>query len=126
VRFWLLLDLPQNSRQDRRVNYLIEKSGKVVEMQIDNDAVAPTKIVTLCERRKTKNNAPRGRDRTLFQASARPHLRSLCRCARLAQKFLHRLARSQHRMKMRDGVARPLALSRSRAESEAESRCRHR
>ena len=41
VRFWLLLDLPQKSRQARRVNYLIEKSGKVVEMQIDNDAVAP-------------------------------------------------------------------------------------
>jgi peroxiredoxin len=38
----------------RRVNYLIDKSGKVVEMQIDNDAVDPTKIVTLCERRKTK------------------------------------------------------------------------
>jgi hypothetical protein len=32
----------------------IEKNGKVVEMQIDNDAVAPTKIVTLCQRRKTK------------------------------------------------------------------------
>jgi len=38
----------------RRVNYLIDKSGKVVEMQIDTDAVDPTKIVTLCERRKTK------------------------------------------------------------------------
>src|SRR5436305_13971236 len=38
----------------RRVNYLIDKSGKVVEMQIDSDAVDPTKIVTLCERRKTK------------------------------------------------------------------------
>jgi len=38
----------------RRVNYLIDKTGKVVEMQIDNDAVDPTKIVTLCERRKTK------------------------------------------------------------------------
>ena len=38
----------------RRVNYLIDKSGKVVEMQIDSDAVDPTKIVTHCERRKTK------------------------------------------------------------------------
>src|SRR5437667_11689542 len=38
----------------RRINYLIDKSGKVVEMQIDSDAVDPTKIVTLCERRKTK------------------------------------------------------------------------
>ena len=38
----------------RRVNYLIDKSGKVVEMQIDSDAVDPAKIVTLCERRKTK------------------------------------------------------------------------
>jgi peroxiredoxin len=38
----------------RRVNYLIDNSGKVVDLQIDNDAVDPTKIVTLCERRKTK------------------------------------------------------------------------
>src|SRR5438552_11580879 len=38
----------------RRVNYLIDKSGKVVEMQIDNDAVDQIKIVTLCDRRKTK------------------------------------------------------------------------
>src|SRR5438876_225352 len=38
----------------RRVNYLIDKSGKVVEMQIDTDAVDRTKIVTLRERRKTK------------------------------------------------------------------------
>jgi len=38
----------------RRVNYVIDKSGKVVEMQIDNDAVDPTKIVTFCERHKTK------------------------------------------------------------------------
>jgi peroxiredoxin len=37
----------------RRVNYLIDKSGKVVEMQIDSDAVDPTKLVTLCERRKS-------------------------------------------------------------------------
>src|SRR5437764_15236404 len=38
----------------RRVKYLIDKSGKVVEMQIDNDDVDTTKIVSLCERRKTK------------------------------------------------------------------------
>src|SRR5246127_2975152 len=36
----------------RRINYLIDKEGKVVEMQIDNEAINPTKIVTLCERRK--------------------------------------------------------------------------
>src|SRR5204862_7785172 len=44
----------------RRVNYLIDKSGKVVEMQIDNDAVDPTKIVNQGERRKTKEKALRG------------------------------------------------------------------
>jgi peroxiredoxin len=38
----------------RRVNYLIDKSGKIVEMQIDDEAIDPAKIVTLCERRKTK------------------------------------------------------------------------
>ena len=38
----------------RRINYLIDKSGKVIEMQIDNEAIDPAKIVTLCERRKAK------------------------------------------------------------------------
>src|SRR5216684_9022881 len=41
------------------------------------------------------------------------------RTARLEQKFLHRLERLQHRMKMAGGLARPLALSRSGGESEA-------
>ena len=40
----------------RRVNYLIDKSGKVVELQLDSEAIDPTKIVTLCERRKTSGN----------------------------------------------------------------------
>jgi hypothetical protein len=82
VRLWLWRDLPQNGRQALRLNYLIVKSGKVVEMQIDNDVVDPTKIVTLCERPRPKNNSPSGRDRRLFpaQASAQPFLRSQCRC----------------------------------------------
>jgi len=46
------------------------------------------------------------------------------RYARLEQKFLHRLARLQHPIKICDGLARPLALSRSGGESEAESRYR--
>ncbi len=41
------------------------------------------------------------------------------RCADLEQKFLHRLARLQHRMEISDGLARPLALSRSSGESQA-------
>jgi peroxiredoxin len=42
------------SKIGRRINYLIDKDGRVVEMQIDSDAVDPTKLVTLCERRKSK------------------------------------------------------------------------
>jgi peroxiredoxin len=38
----------------RRVTYLIDKDGKVVEMQKDREAIDPTSIVTSCERRKTK------------------------------------------------------------------------
>jgi peroxiredoxin len=38
----------------RRINILIDKEGKITEMQLDNDAVDPTKIVTSCERRKLK------------------------------------------------------------------------
>src|ERR1700756_5277740 len=38
----------------RRATYLIDTSGKVVEMQIDAEAVNSTKTVTFCERRKPK------------------------------------------------------------------------
>jgi uncharacterized protein YprB with RNaseH-like and TPR domain len=41
------------------------------------------------------------------------------RFARLEQKFLHRLARLQHQMKISRDLARPLSLSRSGGESEA-------
>jgi uncharacterized protein len=41
------------------------------------------------------------------------------RTARLEQKFLHRLKRLQHQMKMANGLALPLALSRSSGESQA-------
>src|SRR5437763_4539994 len=35
----------------RRATFLIDKEGKVVEEQIDNDAVDPTKIVDACQLR---------------------------------------------------------------------------
>jgi peroxiredoxin len=39
----------------RRINLLIGKDGKILEEQVDNDAVDPTKIVDTCERPKLKN-----------------------------------------------------------------------
>lgn len=36
----------------RRVTYLIDKQGKVVEMQLDRDAIDPEKVVMACERKK--------------------------------------------------------------------------
>lgn len=39
----------------RRVTYLIDKMGKVIEMQLDREAVDPTAIVTACKREKLKN-----------------------------------------------------------------------
>ena len=36
----------------RRVNYLIDKDGKVIEMQLDSEAIDPTKVVQTCEARK--------------------------------------------------------------------------
>jgi peroxiredoxin len=39
----------------RRVTYLIDKQGKIVEMQADREAVDPTAVVTSCERRKLKS-----------------------------------------------------------------------
>jgi len=38
----------------RRVNFLIDKDGKIAEIQLDNDAIDPTKIVDVCERKKLK------------------------------------------------------------------------
>ncbi len=57
-------------------------------------------------------------------ASRDPFLAS--RSTRLEQKFLHRIARLQHQMRISDGLAKPLALSSSTGETEAESRYRHR
>ncbi len=37
----------------RRATFLIDKDGKVVEEQVDNDAVDPTKIVDACLLRKS-------------------------------------------------------------------------
>jgi peroxiredoxin (alkyl hydroperoxide reductase subunit C) len=36
----------------RRVNFLIGKDGRILEEQIDSEAIDPTKIVSACERRK--------------------------------------------------------------------------
>jgi peroxiredoxin len=37
----------------RRATFLIDKEGKVVEAQVDSEAVDPTKIVGACERAKS-------------------------------------------------------------------------
>lgn len=39
----------------RRVTFLIDKEGKVVEMQKDRDAIDPSSVVASCERRKLKS-----------------------------------------------------------------------
>jgi peroxiredoxin len=39
----------------RRVNFLIGKDGTILEEQLDNDAIDPTKIVDACQRPKLKN-----------------------------------------------------------------------
>jgi peroxiredoxin len=36
----------------RRATFLIDKDGKVEEVQVDREAVDPTRIVTVCERKK--------------------------------------------------------------------------
>jgi len=36
----------------RRASFLIDKTGKIVEMSADNEAVDPSKIVAACERHK--------------------------------------------------------------------------
>ena len=39
-------------RAARRVNFLIDKNGKVIEMQVDSEAIDPTHIVEACQARK--------------------------------------------------------------------------
>ena len=36
----------------KRINFLIGKDGKILETQVDNEAIDPTKLVTTCQRRK--------------------------------------------------------------------------
>ncbi len=38
----------------RRVNYLIDKNGKVIQMQLDDDAIDPTKVVDACQAQKLR------------------------------------------------------------------------
>src|ERR1700756_2119960 len=39
----------------RRVNFLIGKDGKILEEQVDKEAIDPSKIVAACERHKLKD-----------------------------------------------------------------------
>ena len=39
----------------RRINFLIGKDGKILEEQIDSEAIDPTKIVAACERHKLQS-----------------------------------------------------------------------
>ena len=39
----------------RRVNFLIDKEGKIAEIQMDSEAIDPTQMVATCERRKLKS-----------------------------------------------------------------------
>ena len=39
-------------RAARRVNFLIGKDGKILEEQVDQEAIDPTKLVAACERKK--------------------------------------------------------------------------
>src|SRR5256886_2458815 len=38
----------------RRINFLIGKDGKILEEQLDKEAIDPTKIVAACQRHKLK------------------------------------------------------------------------
>ena len=42
-------------RAARRINFLIGKDGKILEEQVDKDAIDPKKIVDACERPKLKS-----------------------------------------------------------------------
>jgi peroxiredoxin len=45
----------EKTKIGRRVNFLIDKEGKIAEMQLDSEAIDPTHLVDTCERRKLKS-----------------------------------------------------------------------
>ena len=44
----------QKMMSARRATFLIDKFGKVIEEQVDSEAVDPTKVVEACERQKLR------------------------------------------------------------------------
>jgi len=44
----------EKNKIGRRVNLLIDKDGKIANIQVDRDAVDPTNTVEFCERKKLK------------------------------------------------------------------------
>lgn len=44
----------EKNKIGRRVNLLIDKEGKIANIQMDGDAIDPTKTVEFCERKKLK------------------------------------------------------------------------
>jgi peroxiredoxin len=44
----------EKNKIGRRVNLLIDKDGKIANIQMDRDAVDPTNTVEFCERKKLK------------------------------------------------------------------------
>jgi len=45
----------EKRKTGRRVNFLVDKDGKIANVQIDRDAVDPTNTVEACERSERKN-----------------------------------------------------------------------
>jgi glutaredoxin-dependent peroxiredoxin len=39
----------------RRATFLIDKSGKIIDVQVDDEAVDPSKTIEACQRQKLKN-----------------------------------------------------------------------
>jgi len=63
----------------RRVNFLIGKDGKIIEEQVDKDAIDPKKIVDTCAR-------PKIRDSFFFNRG--PIIPTLLRMSRLERGYL--------------------------------------
>ena len=76
----------------RRVNFLIGKDGKIMEEQVDKDAIDPTKIVDACQRPKLKNNS-NGSDWTAPLAAKCVRFRKGC-CSGLGWRLRFAVNRS--------------------------------
>ena len=53
-KYGVEMSVGPNYTASRRVTFLIDESGKIAAINVDKDAIDPTKIISACERKQHK------------------------------------------------------------------------